>query len=130
MAKLEVCARCGRFSEVTGIRKLCPECYIRDDKDFEKIREYLYIHPGAQVFEVSEKLHIPIPQIKRYLREERLEIIEDDNLFLSCESCGKPIRSGILCDNCKKSNPHDFQTFYVNNTPRKLLKKVNYIPTK
>jgi len=130
MAKVDVCSRCGRLFEVTGIRSLCPECYIRDERDFEKIREYLYEHPGAKVFEVSENLGVPVPQIKRYLREERLEIIEDNNLFLKCESCGKPIRSGILCDTCKKSNPHDYKSFYTSNLERKLQQKVNYIPSK
>lgn len=128
MDKFANCAICGRLYEANGFRSVCPECLQRDTADFDKIRDFLYIHPRAKVFEVSNSLDIPIPVIKRYLREGRLEIIEKNNRFLLCDKCGKPICSGTLCDDCRNQSPHDFKTFYTGSNAVKKQTRITYVP--
>jgi len=128
MANLVTCDRCGRFFELSdfGFIHLCPPCFQQDMQDFEKIRRYLYEHPGAKIFEVSTVLDIPVSQIKRYLREGRLEILEKNNCFLKCERCGKPICSGTHCDDCSKYADRGVKAVYTANYLRKGRHKLNY----
>ena len=122
-----VCAICGRVFETAGFRTVCPDCFERDMKVFDTIRDYLYVHPRAKVFEVSTNLDIPVPTIKRYLREGRLEIIEKENYFLRCEKCGKPICSGTLCDDCQKQATHELQSSFAGSISGKF--RIAYLPS-
>lgn len=72
MVKVINCISCGRFFESDGWNNKCFACTERDEKDFHRIREYLYANPGGKVFEISSKLDIPVSKIKRYLRKAGL----------------------------------------------------------
>lgn len=125
MVKLVTCSICGRFFELNGFRAVCPNCIEKDMNEFNRIRDYLYVHPRAKIFEVSTNLDIPVPVIKRYLREGRLEIIEKQNLFLKCEKCGKPVCSGTQCEDCQKQSAHDFKTAFAGSALGKG--KISYL---
>ncbi len=125
MGKVLPCAICGKLFEMNGFREVCPACLEKDIKDFDSIRDYLYVHPRAKVFEVSNNLDIPVPVIKRYLKEGRLEIIEKNNLFLKCEKCGKPICSGTQCSDCLKHATHDYAATFVGGVPKKA--KISFL---
>lgn len=115
MERAANCNHCGKFFEPVGLETLCRSCFEADMTEYDKIRQYLYAHPKAKIFEVSNNLDVPISHIKRYLREDRLEIVEKVQHFLKCDKCGKPISSGILCNDCKKEAGHDFKTAYTGN---------------
>lgn len=100
MAELIPCKVCGKLFKPNGYSDVCDVCKVKDDEIYSRLREYLMQNPGAKIFQVSTLLDIPVYYIKRYLREEKLEIIEKDNRFLACEKCGASIRSGKLCDGC------------------------------
>jgi flagellar operon protein (TIGR03826 family) len=96
------CSRCGRIFTYDGINRLCPRCRKQDEEDFINVREYLYDNPGATIQMVSEDTGVDSKKILRFLREGRLEIKDENtNLILDCERCGKPIKTGRFCDNCK-----------------------------
>ena len=128
MEHLMICAICGRSFEASANVNTCKNCIEGDMSDFNRIRDYLYVHPKARIFEVSTNLDIPVPKIKRFLKEGRLEIIEKDNAFLKCEKCGKPICSGIQCDDCMKQSAHDYKSALVGNS-KKSKTKINYLPS-
>jgi len=109
---------------------MCPLCYQKDKNDFERIRQYLREHPHAKVFQVSTDLELPVSQIKRYLREERLEIVEKDNLFLKCEACGKSIRSGVYCDECSRKYDNNIKSVYSGSTStnKSTSQQIRYLP--
>lgn len=126
MPELQNCERCGKVYKSNGFFKVCPICYELDECDFRKIKEYLYSHPCAKIYEVVNALDISVRKIKRYLQESRLEIIEKDNHFLFCETCGKSIRSGKYCDECYRELHHDFQVIYTGNYNRQYSNSVNF----
>ncbi|NJD04688.1 MAG: flagellar protein [Ruminiclostridium sp.] len=128
MDKFANCSVCGKLFETGNCRSVCHECIKQDMSDFDRIRDFLYNHPRAKVFEVSNNLDIPVPVIKRYLREGRLEIIEKNNRFLLCEKCGKPICSGTQCDDCHNQSPHDYKSFYNSNITQKKQTRISYAP--
>ena len=53
-----------------------------------------------QVFMKLHKFGFTINKIKHFLRDGRIEIVEKDNKFLSCQTCSKPIHSGWYCEDC------------------------------
>jgi len=124
------CSRCGRFFDSNGFVTLCPLCYKKDQSDFERIRQYLYEHPRATIFQVSTDLDMPVSQLKRYLREGRLEIVEKDNLFLKCEACGKSICSGVYCDECSRKYNNNITSIYSGNTNtnKAVSQQIRYLP--
>ena len=81
MSKLISCSRCGKFFETDGWQTLCLDCIEQDEKDFRRIREYIYEHPGAKIFDVSLNLDVSIAKIKRYLREGRLRGVKVGRLW-------------------------------------------------
>lgn len=96
---LRNCTKCGRVFSYNGV-PICSRCNNTDEEDFKRVKEYLYDNPGATVMEVSEETEVSEKQILRYLRESRIEIRDDNNMFLDCERCSKPIKSGRFCDTC------------------------------
>lgn len=105
------CLNCGKIFNYNGFgSKLCPVCRKLDEEDFKKVKEYLYENPGASMTEVANALEIPVSKIKRYLREGRLEIVSEQNLFLQCERCGIAINTGRFCDQCLKAMTKEFKS--------------------
>lgn len=96
---LRNCRRCGRVYAYDGF-DLCRACRRIDEKDFEKVREYLDENPGADINEISEETKVSSKKIIKFLKEGRLEIKDENNLLLYCEKCGKPIKSGRFCKKC------------------------------
>jgi len=101
MANYE-CARCHRLFEKVAFEEVCPTCFVIEEEEFARIKEFLTQHPGASSNEVMRHIGVSLKTIKRYLREERLEIVGDNKGFICCELCGKPINSGRFCEGCYK----------------------------
>ena len=95
------CKGCGKLFNYLSGPPLCPACMAALDEKFEVVKEYIYDHPGAGMQEVSEELDVPIPQIKQWIREERLSFSEDSMIGLECEGCGVSIKTGRFCKSCK-----------------------------
>jgi len=125
------CGRCGKLvkSETTSI---CPDCIEAEEKEFNRIKEYLMENPFATIFQVSISLNISFKSIKRYLRENKLEIIERNNQknkFLSCLKCQEPIQSGCYCTKCATSlqnnstsdDTHSQQNYHSSASKRSAL---------
>jgi hypothetical protein len=63
----------------------------------------IFAHIQMPSFSIFPKISMSLSAtIKRYLKEERLEIVDDKNTFLLCEKCNTPIKSGMYCDECAK----------------------------
>ncbi len=110
MPDVRNCRRCGRIYNYLGGAPICSVCREQDEVDFKRVKEYLYKNPGASMSEVSTILEISVERIKGYLKEGRLEIINNEgNMVLECETCGKAIRTGRFCDECAKGLANDLK---------------------
>ncbi|KXZ39056.1 flagellar operon protein TIGR03826 [Alkalithermobacter thermoalcaliphilus JW-YL-7 = DSM 7308] len=104
------CSKCGRtFGSVNG-EKYCSKCRDDDYDDFVKVRDYLYDNPKSTIKEVSEETGVSEKKILKFLKEERIEIAEEANAILSCERCGKSIKSGRYCETCKLALQKELET--------------------
>ena len=110
MPEVKNCRRCGRIFNYIGGNPICPICKELDEKDYKRVKDYLLEYPGASLSQVSLELEISVERIKSYLRDGRLEILNNEgNLFLECESCGTAIRTGRFCQECSRVLSHDLK---------------------
>lgn len=101
MPELRNCIRCGKVFAYT-YNPVCNKCLEQEEEEFKLVKEYIYENPGSTAYEVSEATGVSVEKIMKFLREERLELSSDNtNLLLECESCGRPIKSGRYCEECK-----------------------------
>lgn len=106
------CKGCGKLFNYLSGPPLCPSCAKVLDLKFEEVKEYVYDNPGVGMQEVSEVLEVPIPQIKQWIRDERLAFTEDSMIGLECEKCGTSIRTGRYCKACKDKLARGFTDLY------------------
>lgn len=109
MAEIRNCPRCGKIFTYIS-RPICNNCMDLEENEFKIVKEYIYDNPGASISEVAQATEVSVERIMRFLREERLEISsEHSNLMLECERCGRAIKSGRFCENCKVEMNKDFK---------------------
>lgn len=95
------CRSCGNiFNYVVG-PFICPTCREKREEQFQRVKKYIQENPKVSIQQVSSECDVDAAQIKQWIREERLEIAEGSALFINCETCGAPIRSGRFCDKCR-----------------------------
>ncbi len=104
------CRNCGRiFNYVTG-SPLCQVCRSAMEEKFQEVKKYIQEHRGVGIPEVSQACDVEASQIQQWLREERLEVTEDSAIYLNCEKCNAPIRSGKYCDKCRAEVSNSFRS--------------------
>lgn len=100
----KVCTKCGGTDiEYRGVGEYrCVDCRNLMYDDFGVVRNYLEEHRGATASEVSHATGVTQDTIRQFLRDERLEIMAGSGVFMSCEICKAPIRSGKYCEQCAR----------------------------
>ncbi len=112
------CRKCGNLFEFMG-NPVCPNCVKQMEEKFLEVRQYIYDNPGASMPMVSEETDVPMQQIKKWVREERLSFSKDSNVSIQCEKCGRPILTGRYCPGCKKNMANSLNNLYVTTAPPK-----------
>ena len=107
------CKSCGKIFNYFAGEKLCQRCMKKLDEKFSQVKEYIYKNKGADIQEVAEECDVSISQIKKWVREERLEFTKDSLVGIDCESCGVSIRTGRFCNDCRSQLASDFQSLYT-----------------
>ena len=93
------CRQCGKLFQSFGAG-ICPECAEELDRSFRVVKDYLYDHPDANVFEITKETGVAEKMVLSFLKEGRLSINTGENM-LQCEKCGKPISEGRFCNECR-----------------------------
>lgn len=106
------CSKCGKiFNYVVG-KPICPSCRKTLEESFQETRLFIKRNPKASIAEVSEECDVDVKQIKQWVRDERLSFLENSEVGIDCEICGKNIRTGRFCNKCKNSMTNDFNQIY------------------
>lgn len=106
------CKKCKKLFNYSG-DPLCPACAKEMEEKFFEVRQYIYDNPTATMSLVAEENDVPIQQIKKWVRQERLLFSKDSGISIDCESCGKPILTGRYCKECKSKMTDKFSSMYV-----------------
>lgn len=98
---VKVCTFCGRLFQSTG-PNICPECSVKLDEDFLKVREYLYDNPGhVDVLDIVNNTGVSEKAVLRLIKDGRIaRKVSEGDTDLRCAICGAPISSGRLCRRC------------------------------
>lgn len=110
------CKKCGKLFNFTG-EPLCPACSKELEAKFFDVRTYIYDNPKASMSTVAEEMDVPIQQIKKWVRQERLAFTKDSGISIACENCGKSILTGRYCKDCKKKMTNQFSSMYKEKEP-------------
>lgn len=118
------CKACGNLFNYDGNGpQLCPNCRKKLEEKFQTTKDYIRENPSANINQISEECKVSIPQIKRWVREERLAFTEASPIGLECERCGKMIRTGRFCADCKSKMQNQFDNAYEKPKPVAPKKK-------
>lgn len=99
----EFCRKCnGRLKEIAkGVYK-CTNCGMENYDYFQTVRNYLEKAGPCSIIMIEKATKVPRASIDYFIKQEMLEIPKNSDIRLRCKMCGAPIRSGYLCDVCKK----------------------------
>ncbi len=112
------CKSCGKLFNYLSGPPICPACSRALEEKFAQVKEYIYSHPGAGVQEVAEENEVSIPQIQKWVREERLAFSEDSLVGIECENCGVSIKTGRFCKACKEKLANNLGSIYREPEPK------------
>ena len=102
--KPSTCEKCGDSMKYKGIGEyVCEGCGHVMYDDYGKVRSYLESHRGATQGETAQATGVAPNVIRQFLRDDKIEIAPNSAVFIFCESCGTPIRSGRLCSACERA---------------------------
>jgi len=97
------CRGCGRLFNYISGPQLCPDCQKKSEEKFQRVKEYVQENKATTLEKIAEETEVSLRQIKAWIREERLVFSKDSAVGIPCENCGKLIKSGRFCDDCKKN---------------------------
>lgn len=95
------CRKCGRIYNYVAGPPICPACQEELERKFREVRDYIRDNKGVGIHQVAEECEVEVSQIRQWLREERLELVENSGIVLTCDNCGAPVTSGRYCQKCK-----------------------------
>ena len=97
-----VCKKCKKiFNRISSKQVICQKCTAELDDAYHKVKDYLWKNRKASINQVAEDCDVSVAQLKRWVKEEKLEFSQESGVSFQCESCGKEIRSGRYCQSCK-----------------------------
>lgn len=99
--ELKNCKRCKKLFQYVVGKQTCPLCKDKEERDFKLVKEFLIKNPKSSIVEVYNETKVSIKQIEEFIKEERIELSQQSNILIYCESCNKPIYTGKLCQHCK-----------------------------
>jgi hypothetical protein len=122
--EVKVCKNCRRLFKYIQGPALCMDCIrllgpdasqdkrdkvgllkpyiLEDEKKLEQVKNYVLEHPKATVAEIVEAVDVSPVKLFDWIKGDRLEFSDDSEYaWFSCEKCGKKIKSGRYCNQCK-----------------------------
>jgi RNA polymerase subunit RPABC4/transcription elongation factor Spt4 len=103
------CRKCKRlFNYVMG-PMICPACKEELEAKFQEVKKYVQENTRTGIEDVAEACDVSPSQIQQWVREERLIFSEDSPIGIACERCGKIIRGGRYCPECKAAVTGDLR---------------------
>lgn len=110
--EVKTCKQCKRFFNYLSGPVLCSACRDALEEKYGEVKEYVREHPREGINEVAAANDVSVSQIRRWIREERLAFAPESGIGIDCESCGRMILSGRLCQACKDKLLNQVDSMY------------------
>ena len=108
--EIKNCKSCGRLFNYLQGQRICPACQKDLEEKFGQVKEYIWDHADATMEQIATDNDVSIQQIKQWVREERLVFSDNYPIGIECENCGKLIKSGRFCEECKNQLSNSLQS--------------------
>lgn len=115
---VRACRNCRKLFNSLFNKQICPACEEKLEKDLAKVKDYLWSHKGASLNEVGRECDVNPAQIRQWLKEERIQLLDGSAIELFCDTCGAPITSGRFCDKCKGQTQAGLNSIVAANAPK------------
>jgi ribosomal protein L32 len=123
------CPRCGKiFTKVSS--PICKECEKAEIDKFDEVRLYVKENPNSSAQDVAEACEVTIKRLLHWVREGKLDISEGMADLNLCSKCGRPIKSGRLCDRCAKNTANAIAGMVAVGAAASEAKKVGMFTSK
>lgn len=99
--KINTCKRCRGLFESDSLEEYCPICKQAINRKFTVVKTFVRRNKRADLNEISEECAVPVSQLLRWVREERLFFDGNSKVALPCLKCGALIQTGEYCLECK-----------------------------
>jgi len=106
---LRNCPECGKVFVYMNVN-MCPDCKKEEDKEFIRVKEFLYKNPKIGIYELSEATEVDEGKIIRWVREGRIEGKSFPGIVVPCDRCGKAIPEGRYCQTCSNELARGFSS--------------------
>lgn len=103
----------------------CPQCGEEYLSDFGRVRKYLEEMGPSTARQISVATGVSPDAVAMLLEGNQIELSEESPVFLECEICGVPLKSGKICFNCSAG----IDPSTTDKHKRELLDNVGDIPT-
>lgn len=114
------CRVCGKMMQYIGLgAPICPACKKKLEEKFATAKKFIKENPGATINQLAEAAEVPISQINQWVREERLVFSDDSPIGIDCERCGKMIKAGRYCQECKNKLVNELSSGRKEGEPSK-----------
>ena len=80
----------------------CRKCGKENYDYLRRVQNFLRKNGAKPAIVIERETGVPRKIIEQLLEQEYLEIPKLEPIRLSCAKCGAPIRTGTLCDYCKR----------------------------
>ncbi|GKV64871.1 MULTISPECIES: TIGR03826 family flagellar region protein [unclassified Sporosarcina] len=112
MAELKNCPSCGGFFNYTGIREVCANCAVSEEKMYETVYRFLRKRENraANIDRIVEATGVTESLLHKWVRKGRLQPALFPNLGYPCDKCGALTNSGKLCAKCTDEIKKDLNT--------------------
>ncbi|MFJ7970417.1 TIGR03826 family flagellar region protein [Psychrobacillus sp. NPDC096389] len=124
MGELKNCPSCGEFFNYTGIRDVCNNCAMNEEKLYETVYRFLRKRENraATVERIVEATGVEEELLHKWVRKGRLQPALFPNLGYPCDNCGKLTTQGKLCENCAQELKSGLRQF---EAAQEFREKVN-----
>ncbi len=111
------CKKCGKIFNYIAGPPICPSCREKMEEKFQEVKKFVRENKMAGVNEIATECEVEINQIHQWIREERLFFSDDSPIGINCENCGKMIKTGRFCDQCKNEMARGLSSTVRKNEP-------------
>ena len=106
------CPKCGAIFTFSGER-LCDNCRKLIEEKLSDVKAYLEENPNAPMLQIAKDVGVSTKQLQRWIKEERLQVVNHEGTDFFCEKCGRKIDGGRFCKECKETLQKNFAGVYA-----------------
>lgn len=128
MGELSNCPNCDALFVKTEIHDVCATCYKEEDAKFKVVYEFIRKRENrtATMQEAEDATGVDKDLIMKWIKNGKLKVASMPNLGYNCERCGTTIKTGMLCEPCKKGISNELKQLQKEEERKQAERRATY----